>query len=131
MLYENFTGGITKNYGVVLENWPLPRFCSPGDISSKVELSILYCTFESGTTRFRRMGDEEFLAWQEAHFEAANMTTDDVIDKDDIVSPSLSHEGASETPEQPTSTPSTTQDISTQPVSTQPISTQPAMFDVC
>lgn len=64
MNYANFSDAITAKFGVVIIGWPLPdRFCSPGDITSKNELTVLHHAWVSKQTRFRKMSDEEFNAW--------------------------------------------------------------------
>lgn len=71
MAYKNFDEKITSKYGVVIEGWPLAKFRGPGDISSKVELRVLYQAWESDAARFRRMSDEEFKQWDAARFDQA------------------------------------------------------------
>ncbi|KAG1721553.1 uncharacterized protein EDB91DRAFT_1024695, partial [Suillus paluster] len=34
MYYQNFDSYITTKFHIILENWPLSKFCAPGDISS-------------------------------------------------------------------------------------------------
>jgi hypothetical protein len=68
MFYSNFDDNITSKYGVVIENWPLKKFCSPGDISSKPELQVLYHAWKSGSTVFRKMSRTEFEDWEDARF---------------------------------------------------------------
>ncbi|KAG1756178.1 uncharacterized protein EDB91DRAFT_1241276 [Suillus paluster] len=34
MYYQNFNTNITAQYHIIIENWPLAKFCAPGDISS-------------------------------------------------------------------------------------------------
>ncbi|KAF9490628.1 hypothetical protein BDN71DRAFT_1353533, partial [Pleurotus eryngii] len=64
MNYANFTEAITMKYGLVLTGWPLPdKFCSPGDLSSRNELSILQHTWSTKQARFRKMSEEEFEVW--------------------------------------------------------------------
>ncbi|KAG2029493.1 hypothetical protein BDR03DRAFT_880613, partial [Suillus americanus] len=41
MYYVNFDENITAQHGVVLENWPLKKFASPGDIGSMVEVKTV------------------------------------------------------------------------------------------
>ncbi|KAF9499208.1 hypothetical protein BDN71DRAFT_1503253 [Pleurotus eryngii] len=64
MNYANFSDAITAKFGVVIIGWPLPdRFCSPGDITSKNELTVLHHAWVSKQTWFRKMSDEEFNTW--------------------------------------------------------------------
>ncbi|KAG1766623.1 hypothetical protein EV702DRAFT_1204089 [Suillus placidus] len=71
MYYQNFDTNITAWYHIIIENWPLEKFCAPGDISSRNELSVLYCAWDSDATRFRRLTDTEFELWEEDRFQAA------------------------------------------------------------
>jgi hypothetical protein len=75
MYYKNFDNNITAKYGVVLEGWPLDRFCSPSDIASRTEISALRSSFESGATRFRMLSRAELEAWSDARFQATLSTT--------------------------------------------------------
>jgi hypothetical protein len=68
MYYVNFDDNITAKYGVVIENWPLPKFCAPGDVSSRNELRVLFHSWQSNTTRFRKLTPEEFEKWKANHF---------------------------------------------------------------
>jgi hypothetical protein len=63
MYYQNFDTNITAKYAVVIKNWPLSKFCSPGDVGSLNELEILYNAFESGATYFQHLTDNEFREW--------------------------------------------------------------------
>ncbi|PIL36587.1 hypothetical protein GSI_00276 [Ganoderma sinense ZZ0214-1] len=67
MYYVNFDQHITVKFGVVLENWPLTKFAAPGSFSAIPLLSLLYNAFDSGTTRFRSLSDEEWLEWLQAY----------------------------------------------------------------
>ena len=70
MYYTNFEHAITEKYHVVLEGWPLERFCSPSDIQSRTEISVLMKSLESGATRFRKLSTTEFEDWSEKCFNA-------------------------------------------------------------
>ncbi|KAH9931190.1 hypothetical protein B0H21DRAFT_699888 [Amylocystis lapponica] len=70
MWYNNFDTQITNKYGIIIENWPLAKFCCPSDVGSRPELEVLYRAWESGTTRFHVMPDAEWEEWQEARFQA-------------------------------------------------------------
>jgi hypothetical protein len=63
MYYTNFDRAITEKYQVILEGWPLEKFCSPSDIASRNEVSVLMTSFESGATRFRKLSLTEFEKW--------------------------------------------------------------------
>ena len=71
MFYQNFDRNITAKYGVIIENWPLETFSSPSDINSRNEIRVLLQAWESGTTRFRKLSDEEFAQWEDAQFQEA------------------------------------------------------------
>jgi hypothetical protein len=71
MSYQNFEDSITDKFGVIIENWPLKNFCSPNDVKSRNEINVLYHAWESGSTCFRRMGNEEWKKWQEDRFQSA------------------------------------------------------------
>ncbi|OSC98385.1 hypothetical protein PYCCODRAFT_1375424, partial [Trametes coccinea BRFM310] len=62
MKYVNFHR-ITEDFGVVTEGWPLTKFCSPGDLSSRTELDILLNAWKTGVARFRCLNDDEWEAW--------------------------------------------------------------------
>ncbi|KAG6835636.1 hypothetical protein H0H93_016289 [Arthromyces matolae] len=70
MLYSNFDN-ITEKYGLVIKNWPLPKFQSPSEISSRVELDMLLNAWQSGTTHFYKLSKAEYDAWSDARFQSA------------------------------------------------------------
>jgi hypothetical protein len=82
MYYTNFDHAITEKFHVVLEGWPLEKFCSPSDIQSRTEISVLMKSLESGATRFRKLSSTEFEHWSEKRFnaKAASTTGPDAID---------------------------------------------------
>ncbi|KAF8170783.1 hypothetical protein BJ912DRAFT_1066409 [Pholiota molesta] len=63
MYYSGFDTAITAKYAVILECWPLEKFCSPSDIASRNELNVLLTAFQSGATRFRKLSSMEFELW--------------------------------------------------------------------
>ncbi|KZT01075.1 uncharacterized protein LAESUDRAFT_717767 [Laetiporus sulphureus 93-53] len=71
MIYQNFDKQITEKHGIVAINWPLDRFCSPSDLSSRNEVEILYQAFLSGTTSFCLMDKDEYKRWSNARFQVA------------------------------------------------------------
>ena len=76
MYYTNFDRAITEKYHVILEGWPLEKFCSPSEIVSRNEVSVVMASFESGATRFRKLSPTEFEKWSEERFNATiNATT--------------------------------------------------------
>ncbi|KAI9069497.1 hypothetical protein FKP32DRAFT_1553814, partial [Trametes sanguinea] len=64
MLYVGFAEHITARHGVVIENWPLPRFLAPSAIRTRLELTTLLSAWETDTARFRKLSREEWQAWQ-------------------------------------------------------------------
>jgi hypothetical protein len=70
MYYVNFDDNITAKYGIVLENWPLKKLCSPADIGSQNEVKVVLNAFKSGATCFRKLSEAEFEQWGQRRFEA-------------------------------------------------------------
>jgi hypothetical protein len=84
MFYQNFDNNITAKWGVVLKNWPLPILCSPSDIGSRNEVRLLYQAWESGTTYFQRLTEDEFNEWENNRFnDALDQMVAQVDDVDD------------------------------------------------
>ncbi|KAF9499161.1 hypothetical protein BDN71DRAFT_1503210 [Pleurotus eryngii] len=70
MNYTNFSDAITAKFGVVITSWPLPdKFCSPGDITSKNELTVLCHAWVTKQVHYKKMNDDEFSAWRLEHVE--------------------------------------------------------------
>ena len=63
MFYTNFDDNITAKYGVIVKNWPLPVFRSPGDIRTVTELNVLYSAWDSGTAHFYKLTTAEAIEW--------------------------------------------------------------------
>ncbi|KAG2366994.1 hypothetical protein BDR07DRAFT_1258103, partial [Suillus spraguei] len=63
MYYVNFDNNITSKYCVVCKNWPLSKFCCPGDINSLNELHVLFHSFVTNATKFLKFSDTEFEHW--------------------------------------------------------------------
>ncbi|KAI0674308.1 hypothetical protein C8Q78DRAFT_966290, partial [Trametes maxima] len=64
MFYVGFADHITAKYGVVIDNWPLPRFSSPSNLRTRIELTTLINSWETGVTRFRKLTRREWDRWQ-------------------------------------------------------------------
>lgn len=64
MFYPSFGVHITSKFGIVLVNWPVPRFIAPSTMRTRAELSILLSSWESGTTRFRKLSKVEWERWE-------------------------------------------------------------------
>ncbi|GBE78670.1 hypothetical protein SCP_0115610 [Sparassis crispa] len=69
MYYKGFEERMTARYRITVVNWPLKEFKSPGDISHKGDLQLLYRAWESGTTHFKLLNDEEHKEWEEERFQ--------------------------------------------------------------
>ncbi|KAF9521576.1 hypothetical protein CPB83DRAFT_750655, partial [Crepidotus variabilis] len=63
--YQDFDRAITLKHCVVLEGWPLDKFCSPSDIPTRNDIVILREAFLSGTACFRRLSTTEYEEWYE------------------------------------------------------------------
>ncbi|KAJ2991477.1 hypothetical protein NUW54_g8180 [Trametes sanguinea] len=63
MKYSKFHR-ITEEFGIIVENWPLTRFCAPGDILSRTELEVLLHAWKTDSTRFRCLSDDEWEEWR-------------------------------------------------------------------
>lgn len=68
MFYQNFDENITDKYGVVIDRWPLEKFCSPSNIKSKNEVTVLFNAWSSGAACFRRLTSQEWEEWKENRF---------------------------------------------------------------
>lgn len=65
MFYTGFADHITTQFGVVIVNWPLPRFAAPSAMRTRVELNTLISAWENGNmTRFRKLTREEWEKWR-------------------------------------------------------------------
>ncbi|KAG1747806.1 uncharacterized protein EDB91DRAFT_1245291 [Suillus paluster] len=88
MYYVNFDDNITLKHRIILKNWPLSKFCCPGDISSLNELTVLFHAFDSGATSFQKLRDAEYDQWSDQRFQAAlamqntSATNEDMPDVD-------------------------------------------------
>jgi len=71
MYYMNFDDNITAKWRVVCEGWPLPKFCSPADLSTRNDVKLLLHSWKNGSTKFRRLSDEEFEKWEQEWFQSA------------------------------------------------------------
>ncbi|KAG2361284.1 hypothetical protein BDR07DRAFT_1222516, partial [Suillus spraguei] len=93
MYYTNLDTNITVKYHMVLEKWPLSKFCCPGDISSRNELHVLYYAWNTNTMCFWQLSDVKFKDWENGRFDdkMAKMSRD--VDEDNtstfpVLSPS-------------------------------------------
>lgn len=77
MYYTNFPDKITAKYRVVIDHWPLKKFCSPADLTSKNEVEVLMQAWMTGSAKFRRLSDEEWAQWHRDRVEA--LTEDSAV----------------------------------------------------
>lgn len=75
MVFRHFEENITTKYSIVVDRWPLPKFCSPSDIKSKKEVKVLFNTWSSGTTSFCRLSSCELEEWSNSRFESVTQDT--------------------------------------------------------
>ncbi|KAI0699995.1 hypothetical protein BC835DRAFT_1266983 [Cytidiella melzeri] len=68
MFYTDFEHHLTEKFGIIVVNWPLPIFVSPGAIGSRLELQTLYNAWSTGSTYFRQLSPAELEAWQSNRF---------------------------------------------------------------
>ncbi|KIY44309.1 hypothetical protein FISHEDRAFT_77504 [Fistulina hepatica ATCC 64428] len=111
-------------YSVVVERWPLARFCGPHDINDKVQLNILYRALETGTTSFRRLTPSEKIEWEQGLIHSvthADVGTAAPTTNDAAAMPTTTPRAASSIPQAahthipPSSTPSGVQPLPSQP----------------
>ncbi|KAI0648467.1 hypothetical protein C8Q79DRAFT_999797 [Trametes meyenii] len=55
-------------FGVVINNWPLPRFSSPSNLRTCIELTMLINSWETGVSWFRKLTRREWDHWQGPDF---------------------------------------------------------------
>lgn len=90
MYYTNFPDKVTAKYRIVIDHWPLKRFCSPADLSTKNEVEVLLQAWTTGSARFRRLNDKEWEQWHldrvealtEEQAAAANSRAEEMEDDD-------------------------------------------------
>ncbi|KAI9059828.1 hypothetical protein FKP32DRAFT_1613971 [Trametes sanguinea] len=64
MIYIGFAEHITVRHGIIIENWPIPRFVAPSSIRTRLELTTLLNAWETGMTRFRKLSRDEWMRWE-------------------------------------------------------------------
>ncbi|PPR04389.1 hypothetical protein CVT24_013218 [Panaeolus cyanescens] len=60
MTYVNFASRMTLTHRIIVEGWPLSKFCNPSEIGSRADLELLYQSLQNNTTRFKRLDDGEY-----------------------------------------------------------------------
>lgn len=68
MQYDWFDDLITKKHGVIIKNWLLKQFRNPSTAATRVELEVLFNSWESKATRFEKLSEDEKAAWENEHF---------------------------------------------------------------
>ncbi|KAF9068256.1 hypothetical protein BDP27DRAFT_1166056, partial [Rhodocollybia butyracea] len=58
-----FIESITRRYGIIVKNWPLPEFKNPSSVGTKTELDILWNAWNTDATHFYRMTSSEHSEW--------------------------------------------------------------------
>jgi len=79
MEYDRFDEQVTRKYGVVVKNWPFKTFRNPSAITSRIDLDVLYRSWNSGATYFEKLSKEDMKAWE---IEQSRMTSIDEPDQD-------------------------------------------------
>jgi len=69
MYYNNFDSHIMQVYKVVIENWPIWKFCRPSDIGSCNKIQLVINAFQSRAARFRKLTDVEYELWMQDQFQ--------------------------------------------------------------
>jgi len=75
MAYNKFDELVTRRYHVVVRNWPLKKFCNPSAITSRIELDLLYNSWNSGATYFEKLTCEEMEVWENNQFSSRMEST--------------------------------------------------------
>ena len=90
MIYKSFDENITRKHGIIIEGWPLHVFDNPSAIGSQVELNVLLKAWQTGATRFRKMTDDEHMAWAE-NFASTEHPSIGTASSPTTISPSQAH----------------------------------------
>jgi hypothetical protein len=103
MIYKSFDENITRKHGIIIEGWPLHMFDNPSAIGSQVELNVLLKAWQTSATRFRKMTDNEHMAWAE-NFASTKCPSIGTASSPTTISPSQAH-NQNANPAPPTSLP--------------------------
>ncbi|PPQ79250.1 hypothetical protein CVT24_007508 [Panaeolus cyanescens] len=60
MIYVNFASRMTLVHRIVVEGWPLKKFCNPSEIGARADLEVLFQSLQNNNTRFKRLDDSEY-----------------------------------------------------------------------
>ena len=53
---------------MVVKNWPLKQFCNPSAVATRIELEVLFNSWESGATQFEKLSKDELRTWENERF---------------------------------------------------------------
>lgn len=99
MYYINFGDRITGKNQVVVDNWPLKKFCSPVYITTKNKVDVLLQAWTKGTAKFRSLSDKEWCQWQLNRAEA--LTEESLAGRDEMEDDEMEDEGVDKVDSEP------------------------------
>ena len=68
MKYRNFAANITYKYKMDIRGYPPSiKFCSPSQLTSLTEVELVLASWESGTTYWHCLDNEEFDQWRKTY----------------------------------------------------------------
>jgi hypothetical protein len=68
MEYDQFDELVTARHCIIVKNWPLKKFSNPSNVTSRIELEVLYNAWQSGATYFQKLTRGEMEAWESDRF---------------------------------------------------------------
>ena len=90
MEYDRFDNLITRKYGVIVKNWPLKVFCGPSAVGTRNELEVLFRSWDSGSTRFQKLTQDEMSTWEDEQFSSQiAMMSSSPLPTSTLASPSI------------------------------------------
>ena len=89
MIYKDFDKCITHKHGIVVEGWPLTKFCCPSDVKSQMERNLLLKSWQTSMMKFRKMGEDEYMAWMEDHAHQLEPLPDNTANTQDVQQPAV------------------------------------------
>ncbi len=82
MFYTGFGEKITRQYRIVLVEWPLPELTRPSKIRSITDLEVLHNAWQNNTARFRKLTGAEYDTWKRENPTSATAQADQDDDDD-------------------------------------------------
>lgn len=125
MNYHNFKGAITEKFGIVLENWPIPKFQNPSSMSH-TEAEISFRAWESGTTHFHMLTSEEWADWLNNWYVTPSATDPELVAESDSDVLTSAPAAAPVVAPSPPTVDSSTAAVSHSPVEVPPLTITPA-----